>query len=56
MNALADFFSNIWRTLDTPFTLPWIGTTSILKIEIFLAVLGLLVYLVRGLLGGNDDD
>jgi len=55
LSLLKSFFAKMWSVLDTSITLPWIGTTSILKMDIYLAVLALLVYFVNRSIGGSGE-
>jgi len=56
MGDLATFISKIFSVWDTPITMPWIGSTSLLKITIFLALLSMLTSFVANFLGGKSSD
>lgn len=53
--ALGLFFEKIWDIFQTPMKIPFIGTTSPMKIAIFLSMLSYMVTIVNGFLGGKDD-
>lgn len=56
LQALGELIKAIFRAWDTPITLPWIGETSLFKMSIALAVMGIIVTLINRFYGGDGDD
>lgn len=56
METLINMFKGAFAMLDKNYDLPWIGQTSLLKMAIFLALLGYIVDLVSGLIGGASSE
>lgn len=52
---LARLIAQIFKAWDTPFTMPYVGTTSFFKITIILAALGILVDFIGSLIGGKKE-
>lgn len=49
------FMTQIWALWDTTINIPMIGSTSFLRITIFLALLSYLASFISGMFGGKNQ-
>lgn len=55
MSDLMNLFKAIWRVLEAPFELPFIGYTNLLTLHLMLGGLSFIVWMFNRMLGGDDE-